>query len=256
MLGAVLGSFKAQIQMTRRNIEDLLPVLTMPVFTFVFMAIFENAGRSDLAGFALVAPLLLTVAQMGLFIASELMSRERYGETLELLVATTTPFTLVLFPRIAILAALGLLGFVEGWLVLRLAFNVEVTIQHPAVFVAAALLTVVASTCTAMITTALFCLRDNVRTFQTSIAFPIFILGGVIVPVTYLPDWLEPLSRVVFLYWAANLMRDSMTVAQPEDVLLRLGAIFLISIVSLAGGALLMNRMLDSLRREGSLGLR
>ena len=87
-LRAVVASLRAQIQMTRRDIEDLLPLLTMPLFTLVFMAVLVHAGRRDLNGYAVVAPLLITVPQMGIFVASEMITRERGGQTLELLVAT------------------------------------------------------------------------------------------------------------------------------------------------------------------------
>jgi ABC-2 type transport system permease protein len=256
MLMRVIGSsVQAQVQMTRRNIEDLLPVLTMPVFALVFMAVFRHSGRDDLAGYALMAPLLLTVGQMGMFVASEILARERGSQTLELLIATPSPFFLVLFPRIAVLSSIGLLGFAEGWLALRIVFDVNVTIHHPGVLVATIVLTVFASACTALITAALFCLSGTVRTFQVSISYPVFILGGVIVPINFLPDWVQPLSRVVFLYWAAELLRDSMKSVAPDDVLLRLGAILALSLGALAAGGLLIGRMLDNLRRQGTLGL-
>src|SRR5439155_9668828 len=87
----VPGAIRAQVQMSRRSFEDLMPVLTMPLFALVFMAIFIHSGRRDLAGYALIAPLLMTVGQMGFFVASEVISNDRDDQVLELLVAAPTP---------------------------------------------------------------------------------------------------------------------------------------------------------------------
>ena len=70
-----------------------------------------------------------------------------------------------------------------------------------------------------------------------------------------MPDWLEPVSRIVFLYWSANLFRASMQPAAPEGVLVGLGAIAALGVASaLLGGALIV-RMLNYLRQEGRLGI-
>ena len=241
--------------MTYRDIEDLMPLVTMPLFTLVFMAVFVHSGRSDLLGYALVAPLLMTVVQMGLFVASELITRERNGQTLELLVATPAPFFLVLTSRIAVSSLLGLLGFVESWVIARAVFDVSVPIHHVSLFVATLLLTALATTGTALITAALFCFSRSARTLQSSLAFPLFLIAGVLVPVTFLPEWVQPVSRIIFLYWSAELLRDAMQPASPEDVLLRLTAIAALGLGAGAVGASLVHRMLQHLRREGTLGL-
>ena len=74
-------------------------------------------------------------------------------------------------------------------------------------------------------------------------------------PVTFLPHWIQPFSRLIFFYWSADLLRDSLQPSSPENVVLRLGAIFVLGIVAGAVGATLLNRMFDHLRQEGTLGL-
>jgi ABC-2 type transport system permease protein len=81
------------------------------------------------------------------------------------------------------------------------------------------------------------------------------LLGGVTVPVTLLPDWIEPLSRAVFLYWSGNLLRDSFAAGAVDDLLLRLGALFLIGVIGALFGGWLVTRMLDHHKREGTLSL-
>jgi ABC-2 type transport system permease protein len=241
--------------MTRRNIEDLLPLITMPLFTLVFLAVLVHARRSDLNGYAVVAPLLITLAQMGIFVASEVITRERSGQTLELLVASPAPFFLIVASRIFLLTSLGILGFAESWLLARVIFDVNVAVSHPWLLVLALVATVIASTGTALIFAALICFARSTRAFQNGMAFPLFLLSGVLVPVTYLPDWLEPISRVLFLYWSANLMRDAMRPGPPEEVVLRLGMLLLLGLIAGVIGGFLIGRMLIYLKRDGRLGL-
>jgi ABC-2 type transport system permease protein len=219
------------------------------------MAILHHSGRRDLSGYAVIAPMLITLAQMGIFVASEMITRERGAQTLELLVATPAPFALIIVSRIAMLTTLGLIGFGESWLIAKIIFNVSVSIDHPAVFVVTLLMTVFAATGTALISTALICFARSTRTFQAAVAYPLFLISGVLVPVSYLPDWIEPLSRAVFLYWSADLLRDSMEAAPVEDVLLRLGIMAALGLGAGIAGASLINRMLIHLKREGTLGL-
>jgi ABC-2 type transport system permease protein len=73
--------------------------------------------------------------------------------------------------------------------------------------------------------------------------------------VSYLPDWLEPLSRAFFLFWSANLLRDAMVDAPVGDVAARLGAIAGLGVVAAIIGFSLIERMLVHLKREGTLGL-
>jgi ABC-2 type transport system permease protein len=254
-LRVVTGSMRAQFQMTSRDIEDLLPLVTMPLFTLVFMAVFIYTGRRDLLGYALVAPLLMTIAQMGLIVASELITRDRSGQTLEPIVATPAPFFLVLASRITVPSALGLVGFVEAWLIARLLFGVTVTIHHPGVLAVTLVLTMLAATGTALVTAALFCFSRSARTLQASVAFPLFVIAGVLVPVTFLPVWIQPVSRVIFLYWSADLLRDAMQPAAIEGIAFRLGMIALLGLAGAVIGAVLIQRMLQHLKREGTLGM-
>ena len=251
----VTGSIRAQFNMSRRSIDDLMPAITSPTLTLVLMAVFVYVGRRDLATYSLVAPLLISVGGMAIFVASELMAREQYSQTLELSVTCPAPFPLVLFSRISVITSLSLIAIAESWLILRFVFGANLTIHHPWVFVAATLLTVFASAGTALITAALFCFARTARTYQNSVMYPVYLLSGMLVPVTVFPDWLEPVSRIVFLYWSANLFRDSMQPAAPEGVLAGLGVIAALGIGSAFVGSVLMVRMLNYLRREGRLGV-
>ena len=255
MLRPVRGSLVAQFHMTRRNVEDTRPIWVMPVYTLIFMAVFAYVDREDLAAYSLVAPTLMTVGQMGFFVASELMSRERYNQTLEIVVATPTPLWLIILTRISVLTSMSLLGLVISWAIIRVVFGVTVAVYHPVLFAVAMVVTALSAAGSTLITTALFSMARTARTYQNSIIFPLFLLGGIMVPITEFPAWIQPLSRLIYLYWSANLLRDSMSPETPVGAGASLAAVAALGIAGAVIGALMILRMLDKLRREGRLGV-
>ena len=251
----LVGATRAQITSTRRDIHDVTMGLTQPAFTFALMAVFSFVGREDLAPYALVAPMLMGVGGMAVSVASEVMTRERDFQTLELTVASPAPIPVIIFSRIMVITAISLLGIVQSWLIIRFVFGVDVTIYHPWLFTATMLLTAFAAGGTALITAALFCFAQAARTFQNSITFPAYLFSGILVPIAAFPDWLEPVSRMIFLYWSGTLLRDAMQPAAPEGVLAKLGIMLILGGgAAVIGGALIV-RMLNYLRREGTLGI-
>src|SRR6186713_3185476 len=100
ILSTIRGVSLAQFRSTRNYIEDLLPVLSQPLFTLVSIPIFLHAGRPDLVGYGLVAAVLMTIGQMAFFVASEVMHRERQEQTLELLVASPANYAVNLGTRV------------------------------------------------------------------------------------------------------------------------------------------------------------
>lgn len=229
--------------------------ITQPAFTLVLMTILKYAGREDLAAFALIAPMLMGVGGMAISVAAELLTREREFETLELCVACPTSFPVVILSRILVVTSISLLGIVESWAIIRFLFGVDVTVHHYWLFAMTMLMTTFAAGGTAMVAAAFFCFAQSTRTFQNSMTYPAYLFSGILVPIAAFPDWVEPVSRLIFLYWSGALLRDSMQTTAPEGVLLKLGVMAILGIGAAFTGAVLMVRMLNHLRREGRLGI-
>ena len=249
------ASVRAQFRMSRRDIGDLFMAISHPVYALIFMAIFVHVGREDLAPYALVAPMLMGVIGTAAFVASELVMRERRDQTLEVSVICPVPFPAVIFSRILVITAISMVGILESWVIVRFGFGIDVAIHHPGTFAAAILLTTFASAGTALIAAAIFCFAEEVRTFQNSITFPLLLFSGVLVPITAFPDWLAPISRAVFLYWSADLLRASMQPEVPQGAQMAMAVLAGLGIGSTALGAALLSRMIGYLRREGRLGI-
>jgi ABC-2 type transport system permease protein len=82
------------------------------------------------------------------------------------------------------------------------------------------------------------------------------VLGGVLVPVALLPGWIQPLSKVVFLSWSADLLRASLAAGPVPDVGFRLAMIVVLGAIGFAVASELLRRVLRRVRVSGELGLR
>lgn len=254
MIGALRTGFRFQLQLLRRMFGDMVALVTAPMMTLVFLAITRHAGREDLAPYAVLAPALIALWMIALIIAGEIITRERENGTLEALIATPVPFAALITGRIGAVVLLSLLGFAESWLAAWLVFGVAVPIHHPVGFAAALLVTALAMAGTASVMSSLFVLARSARAFQNSLNYPFYVLGGVMVPVSFLPGWLEPVSRAVFLSWSADLLRDALTPAGIPYLLPRLGMVALLGLAGYAVGLVLLRRAVDRLRRTGAMG--
>jgi len=96
-------------------------------------------------------------------------------------------------------------------------------------------------------------LARSARIFQNSLSYPFYVLGGVLVPVALLPGWLQPLTRVVFVSWSADLLRDSLSAAPIADPTLRLAAVLGLGATGLGAGIFLLRRVLVRVRALGTL---
>jgi ABC-2 type transport system permease protein len=250
-----VAGFRHQLRVIASDPDYVMPLITVPMFTLTFLAIVRHAGREDLTSYALLAPVLIALWALSLFSSGEVVAEDRWEGTLEPAIAAPASFAIVVLGRILGVTAVALISFAEVAVAAWLAFGVVVEVHHPVAFALTLAATAFAVSGTAVIMAALFVLSRSPRTFQNSLSFPFYVLGGVLVPVAFLPDWLEPLSRFVFLSWAADLLRASLAPEPVDDLAARLGAVVGLGAAGFAIGALLLRWILVRVRRDGSLAL-
>src|SRR5918997_1158769 len=247
------AGFRVHIRFMRAYPDSLIPFFTAPLFTIIFLMIFDRAGRDDLTAYAAIAPLFIALWWLALFQSGWVVSHDRWSGTIEPLVAAPGSFAANVLGRILAPTMVGLVSFGEVWLVARLLFGERIVIHHPAAFVLTVAATLAAMAGTAVVMAALFVLTRSAATFSNSASYPFYVLGGILVPVSVLPDWLEPGSRIVFLSWSSRLMRDVLQPAAIDDFALRLGMILFLGACGFAVGMALLTRILTRVRSNGEL---
>jgi ABC-2 type transport system permease protein len=247
------AGFRVQIRLMRAYPDALIPFFTAPLFTVIFLMIFNRAGRDDLTAYAAIAPLFIALWWLALFQSGWVVSHDRWSGTIEPLVAAPGSFAANVLGRILAPTMVGLVSFAEVWIVARLMFGERIEIHHPAAFVLTTAATLAAMAGTAVVMAALFVLTRSAATFSNSASYPFYVLGGILVPVSVLPDWLEPVSRIVFLSWSSELMRDTLRADAIDDFAPRLGMILLLGACGFVLGMVLLTRILVRVRSNGEL---
>lgn len=249
-----LAGWRMQLQSMRGNPDWFLSLILAPLQTVVFVTIFQHVGRSDLTAYGLLAPALIALWALSLQTSGELISKERENGSLEGLLAAPGRFDLGMLGRISAVTALALLAFVECWLTGWLLTGKMLVIAHPLIFGVTVVVTTLAMTGWAGVMAAVFVLARSARTFQNSLSYPFYVLGGVLVPVTLLPEWLQPVTRLVFLSWSSDLFRDSLVAAAPvQAVAVRVTVLCVLGAVGFALSHHLLRRALRRVRTTGSL---
>lgn len=249
------AGFRVQLRLMRAYPDALIPFFTAPLFTVIFLMIFDRAGRDDLTAYAAVAPLFIALWWLALFQSGWVVSHDRWSGTIEPLVAAPGSFAANVLGRVLAPTMVGLVSFGEVWLVARLLFGERIVIHHPATFVLTVAATLAAMAGTAVVMAALFVLTRSAATFSNSASYPFYVLGGILVPVSVLPDWLEPVSSIVFLSWSADLMRDALQPEAVDDFAFRLGMVLFLGACGFVVGMALLTRILDRVRSNGELSL-
>lgn len=244
-----------QLKMLRRTPDRLLPLILVPLYTSSFLAITENSHRPGLAANAVIGASLMGIWTSALFLAGGLIDEERWGGTLEGLVSAPAPLAVVLFGRIGTVTAVSFIGMLESAAVARLFFGLRLVVFHPMLLALVVLCIWFAVVGTSLIMAGLFTLTRSVRTYQNSVSYPLYLLSGAVVPVSFIPGWLQPISKAIFLYWAASTLRSCFEAAPAPTPVIHLASIVILGAIGAGLGIWTLILVLRRVRITGTIGM-
>jgi len=254
MLTILRAEAMFQLRVLRRTPDRMLPLVTVPLFTAVFLAITQNAGRSDLAGTAVTGTAVIGIWSFAIYISGDIIEGERSLGTLEGIIATPASFILTLLARIGTVTAVSFLSIIESAAVAELFFDVRLTVHHKLLFATTLACTWFAMTGTALVMAGLFVMTRAIKTYQNALTYPFYVLSGAVTPIALLPGWLHPLSRMVFLSWSADLLRACMTPAPVADPVIQLAIVLFLGAAGLGLGLWSTSVILRRMSRLGTIG--
>ncbi|GIG93133.1 ABC transporter permease [Plantactinospora endophytica] len=252
---ATLAAVRLQWWLMRGSLDDRQSFILAPLFVLLLVGAAYARGRQDLIPQAALGAVLISLWNICVQVGGGIVSNERRFATFELAAASPAAFPLLVLGRVSTVVGVALLVIPEVWLATLLFFGTAVTVAHPGLFAIALLLTTFGMIAVAGFVAALFVLARNALYLQIAFTYPFFILGGLVVPVSMLPEWLGPVSRLVFLSWGGDLLRASLDPQPPAGVGKQVTGLLVASIVTFALGQVLLGRLVDRARRHGSLGL-
>ncbi|MER8113806.1 ABC transporter permease [Streptomyces sp. NPDC094031] len=226
----------------------LLPVIYATLATYLFQAGTHPRRLLEAA----VGAGLMGIWTSVLFGSGAAVQNQRWLGTLETLVASPTPLALILLPVSVATAVIGTYALVATVLWGVLLFAVPLDFAHPLLFLAALPGCVLSMGMMGLLMASTFVLLRHAHALTNALEAPVWLLSGVLTPMSVLPDWTTPLSAVLPTTWGARALRAATSggdVLGPLAVGLGLGALYCVVAVVLLG------RVEGRARRAATLAL-
>ncbi|MEU8617983.1 ABC transporter permease [Streptomyces sp. NPDC048623] len=190
--------------MSRSPIEITFAVLVPLVYATLAVYLFRAAGDPDRLLTASVGAGLMGIWGSVLFGSGGAVQNQRWLGTLETLVAAPTPLALVLLPITLATAVIGTyaMGATVLWGVVL--FGVPLDFAHPLLFLLAVPVCVLSLGMMGLLLAATFVLLRNANALANPLDTPVWLLSGLLVPVTVLPGWTHPVSWALPTTWGAR----------------------------------------------------
>lgn len=252
-MNGVLAGLRFQFWLMKRTIDNLQALVLAPLFTLIFVGLVVAAGRPGLVPVAAVGAALVSLWNMCVHVGGNMIDTERRGGTLESLVSSRSTLHSVISGRAAAVLVVALLIVPEVWLVTLGVFRVAVRVHHPLLFAASLVLCAVGLHGAATLLSGLAVLAKNRVVLQNALNYPFFLLGGLFVPVTQLPEWIQPLTRIIFLSWASDLLRASVSPGPVAHAAAALSGLVITVLCTVAAGWCTLSYVLRRARVEGTL---
>jgi ABC-2 type transport system permease protein len=146
-----------------------------------------------------------------LFGSGGAIQNQRWLGTLEMIMLAPRRPVLVLLP---ITVATGLTGTYALLATLawgRLLYGIPLDFAHPVAFVVAAVVCVVSLGMFGLLLASTFVLIRNANALANTLEYPIWLVSGMLVPITVLPGWTGPVAAVLPTTWGARALHEATT---------------------------------------------
>jgi len=155
------------------------------------------------------------------------IQQQRNWKVLELLVGSPAPLILVLAPVTVAIAAIGVYSIASTLLWGRLLFGVPFHVLHPALFVLSIPVAVLSIGLLGLVLASALVLYREASAFSQALEYPIWLITGMLIPLSLLPGWIHPLSWALAPTWGMRAVRRSALGGQVLGPFLMCGALTL-----------------------------
>jgi ABC-2 type transport system permease protein len=231
----------------------LTSVLQPVIFaTIAFLMFRAGAGETTLLYVSLGSG-MMGIWSSTLFGSGGAIQWQRWQGTLEYLIAVPPSFVMVLVPLTLATSTIGLYSLTATLLWGRLFFGVPFDVVHPLLFAVAIPATVIGLGLLGLVMAASFILwRSGANALSNLLEYPVWLATGLLVPLSLLPNWVEPISWVLAPTWGVRAIREA---ALGGDPLLPVVMCILLGAVYLVLGSILLGHFERLAREHATLSL-
>lgn len=253
LLRFVAVVWRLHLSMMHRSAFDGVMQVVWPLFfATAALLVYRVDGRGDALLYPALGASVMTIWTAISSSASGILQRERAFGTLELLVASPVPFSLSIMSIVLAVATIGGYGMLACLLWSRLAFGVPLPLQHPVGFLAAVVATVVSFAVLGFILAVVVVRYREAWALAGAVEYPVWLVGGFLIPADVLPAWLRPLSWALPPSWGMAAIRKA---AAGEPIWTELLTCAGVTAAYGVLGVWLAGTILTSARRHATLSL-
>lgn len=240
-----------QLAMMRTSAALVLFGLVQPA-TLVLVAHVATGGRglADPGQVALGAGLLALWGST-VWASGQVLRQELWEGTLSQLLVRPVDVRLVVYSKSVTATLCNAAAASVSLTVAVWAIGWPVTIARPLPFAAAVVATLASASAFGFLLSSVFLLTRAAQRVAEALMYPVFILGGLLVPLELLPAAARPVAWLFSLYWGGRVLTAAARgePAAPLDWLMLAGTAALAMVAGLWCFATLLARV----RKEGSL---
>jgi len=218
-------------ELTRSGLFVFTSLIEPLIFATLTYYLFSAGSKPETVIYSALGAGMMGIWTTTLFASGGAISWQRWQGTLELLVAAPPPFLLVVFPLTLGSAAIGLYSLTATLLWGRLLFGLPFDPVHPFQFVVAVPTLVFGLGALGLVLATSFVLYRNANALSNMLEFPVWIVTGVIVPLSLLPGWTHVIGWVLAPTWGFQAVRRSVfggNVWPPIGMCLALSAVYFV----------------------------
>lgn len=180
---------------------------------------------------------------------------ERWQGTLELIIASPASLELSIIGKALANSTMGIVSVGLSFVVTRFVFGQSITISHPTEFLISLALLIWSCACLGLVISTAFTLSRAAAGFGNGIELLVYILSGLLFPITLLPRWLTLFSYPLSLTWGMQALTRSAGVDNASLELTRSWALMVLLGLMYSGLSHWLFRVIDKqLRSSGEMG--
>ena len=187
----------------------LVSVLQPIIFASIAFFMVDTGNSSGTLLYVALGAGLMGVWSATLFGSGGAIQWQRWQGTLELMVGAPPPFVAVLLPLTVATATLGLYSIVATLAWGRIFFGAPLDFANPFQLAVALPTTILSLGMLGLLLASTFVLYRHANAFSNLLEYPVWLITGLLVPLSLLPGWVGPLSWVLAPTWGMRAIRDA-----------------------------------------------